>query len=290
MSLNEFTAGTARMLAALPIVSLMSMSLMISAPTARAEAGAKAEAAKPIACTVIVDEVSSKVLYRQGSCDQQFSPMSSFKLPLAMMGYDAGILEDATRPRWDYKPEWNRSERERKATDPTIWLKDSIVWYSQEITRRLGPARFKDYVKRFDYGNADVAGVKGQTDGLTEAWLMSSLKISADQQVRFLRDFRTGKLPISKAAMTATAEIVPHFQAGDGWDVQGKTGSGWLRDAKGAVNRNRPLGWFVGWAVQGERRVVFARLEVGNRKVEQYASIIARDGFLAELPELAKGF
>ena len=279
MYLHFLNVGTGRVLAALSVVSLM----LSTAP-------AKAAPAKPIACTVIVDEVSGKTLHRQGSCDEAFSPMSSFKLPLAMMGYDAGILTDATTPRWDYRPEWNRSERERKATDPTIWLKDSIVWYSQEITRRLGAERFADYVRQFDYGNRNVKGVVGQTDGLTEAWLMSSLKISADKQVRFLRDFRTGKLPISQAAKASTVAIVPHFQAGDGWDVQGKTGSGWLRDAKGAVDRNRPLGWFVGWAMQGDRRVVFARLEVGNRQVEQYASIIARDGFLAELPQLAKGF
>jgi len=279
LSLKILKPGTGRILAALSVLSMM-----LSTPQVQAAP------VKPIACTVIVDEISGKILHRQGRCDQAFSPMSSFKLPLAVMGYDAGILKDETTPRWDYKPEWNRSERERKATDPTIWLRDSIVWYSQEITRRLGPQQFADYVRKFNYGNRNVSGVAGQTDGLTEAWLMSSLKISADQQVRFLRDLRTGKLPVSKAAMASTVAIVPHFQAGDGWDVQGKTGSGWLRDAKGAVDRNRPLGWFVGWAMQGERKVVFAPLEVGNRQVEQYASILARDGFLAELPQLAKGF
>ncbi len=60
-------------------------------------------AADPIRCTVIIDEDSGNTLYRQGACDQGFYPQSTFKLPLAMMGYDAGILTDAQNPRWKYQ-------------------------------------------------------------------------------------------------------------------------------------------------------------------------------------------
>lgn len=66
-----------------------------------------ANAAQKLTCTLIVDEVSADLLHREGSCDKAFAPMSTFKLPLAIMGYDADILLDATTPRWDYKPEFN---------------------------------------------------------------------------------------------------------------------------------------------------------------------------------------
>src|SRR5690606_20102284 len=112
-----------------------------------------------------------------------------------------------------------RPKREQQSVDPTIWEKDSIVWYSQEITRKLGKEKFAEYVRDFGYGNADVQGVPGYTDGLTESWLMSSLKISGDQQADFMHRFLTGKLPASKAAYDNTKAIIPQFTAADGWQV-----------------------------------------------------------------------
>ena len=242
-------------------------------------------AAEPIRCTVIIDEKSGDTLYRQGACDQSFYPQSTFKLALAMMGYDAGILSNAQNPRWKYQAKFGGPERVRKDVDPLTWERDSIVWYSQELTRALGVKAFEYYVKRFDYGNSDISG------GLTQAWLMSSLKISPDQQVQFIRRFLTGGLPISENAVTQTLAIIPRFPAGDGWNIQGKTGAGWLRDKTGKPDYERPLGWFVGWAVKGERRVIFARLLVD---IKQYKgdpiSFAVRDGMIGDFPKLAKGF
>lgn len=252
---------------------------------------ASAKAAEPIRCTVVIDEASGDTLYRQGTCDQAFYPMSTFKLPLAMMGYDAGILIDAEHPRWDYQEKFDRPKRERKSVDPVVWEKDSIVWYSQEITRRLGKRAFADYVRRFGYGNADVSGGPGNADGLTESWLMSSLKISPDEQVAFLRRFLTGGLPISEHAVDMTMTILPRFEAGDGWEIQGKTGAGWLRDRSGKIDRDRPLGWFVGWAVKDDRRVIFARLLVDTKQHRGTPiSFGVRDSLIADLPKLAEGF
>jgi len=112
----------------------------VAAAGAMALAAGDAEA-DAIECTLIVDEASGRPLVEKGACDQRFTPMSTFKLPLAVIGYDTGILENAHAPRWDYKPEFNAVKRARKATDPTIWLEESIVWYSQEITRKLGRER-----------------------------------------------------------------------------------------------------------------------------------------------------
>ncbi|SFB64544.1 beta-lactamase class D [Rhizobium sp. NFR07] len=246
------------------------------------------KAAEPVRCTVVLDAASGKALHRSGTCDVGFYPQSTFKLPIAMMGYDAGILIDEHNPRWDYQAKFNRSEREQKATDPTIWERDSIVWYSQEITRRLGKKAFADYVRGFDYGNHDVSGGPGGTDGLTESWLSSSLKISPDQQVDFLRRFMSGRLPISPEAVKLTQAIVPTFPAADGWTVHGKTGAGWLRTKAGKPDRSRPLGWFVGWAEKDGRQVVFARLLADTKRhTEQPISYTVRDGLIADLPGLA---
>lgn len=246
-------------------------------------------AAERVACTVILDEQSGEPLHREGACDQRFYPQSTFKLPLAVMGYDAGVLVDAHNPLWKYQEKFKAPQRARKDFDPTSWERESIVWYSQEITRKLGKPAFDRYVSSFGYGNGDTMGNKGRNDGLTESWLMSSLRISADEQVAFIRRLLAGQLPVSTAARDHTLEIIPRFEAGDGWQVQGKTGAGWLRDKAGKTDRNRPLGWFVGWASKGDRRVIFARLLVDTKPSKGTPiSFTVRDGLIADLPGLVQ--
>jgi beta-lactamase class D len=263
---------------------LLTLSLAILAVTS----GARLVRAEPtLRCTVILEGKTAERIYRDGDCGEAVYPQSTFKLPLAMMGYDAGILTGETTPLWTYQPKFNRPKREQKDTDPTIWERDSIVWYSQELTRKLGRERFADYVKKLGYGNRDVSGGPGKTDGLTQAWLMSSLKISADQQVEFLHRFLTRRLPISAHATDTTMAILPHFKAADGWDIQGKTGAGSMRDTAGKPDPKRPIGWFVGWATKGDRRVVFARLLVDTKTYgDTPISYVVRDSLVADLPAL----
>lgn len=73
-----------------------------------------------IHCTLIQDSESGATLYQDGVCDRRASPASTFKVPLALIGYDAGILSDPHTPSWDYKPEFNAVKRDRKTVDPTI--------------------------------------------------------------------------------------------------------------------------------------------------------------------------
>ena len=121
-----------------------------------------AAAAEPVTCTVIVDGRSGDVLVRDGICDRRFAPFSTFKLPLAVIGYDAGILTDDVTPRWEWHAGLAAPERDHKPVDPTIWERDSVLWYSREITRLLGGEAFERYVAELGYGNGDVSGVAGK--------------------------------------------------------------------------------------------------------------------------------
>lgn len=245
-----------------------------------------AAAGLELECTLIIDAANGETLSRKGTCDQGFPPASTFKVPLALMGYDSGILDDAKTPTWDYRPEFRASKREQKTVNPTIWLEDSILWYSRQITQRLGEERFADYVAKFNYGNMDVSGEPGKNNGLTHSWLMSSLKITPVEQVRFVRTVLDRRLPVSAKAYAMTEAIMPTFTIDGGWTVHGKTGSGWLRDADGNIDKNRPKGWFVGWAEKGGRRVAFARLEIGSEPSAMRAGLRARNTLLADLSRL----
>ena len=78
---------------------------------------------------------------QEGVCDERVPPASTFKIPIALMGYDAGFLQDEHNPTLPFKEgyaDWIKSWR--ADTDPTVWMRDSVVWYSQQVTLSLGMA------------------------------------------------------------------------------------------------------------------------------------------------------
>jgi beta-lactamase class D len=243
------------------------------------------------ACTLLEDPSGGRVLLSQGDCNQRVTPASTFKIPLAVMGYDAGVLTGAHTPAWPYREEYKAWRPEWKTTvDPTTWLRDSVVWYSRVLTGKLGMARFQRYVDAFDYGNRDLSGHPGAHDGLTNAWLTTSLQISPVEQAGFIRKLLQHKLPASAQAQEMTARIMPSFDVAGGWTIHGKTGSGAQQDAKGVANEDRSLGWFVGWATKGERTIIVVRLIKDDAKIDSAAGIRARAGFLADAPGLLGRF
>jgi beta-lactamase class D len=244
--------------------------------------------AEDTGCTLIVDFKSSEIIYEDGDCNKRFGAQSTFKIPLAIMGFDSGILKNENTPSWPYKKSYDatRSE-EREATTPTRWEKESVVWFSQKLTRQMGLDKFRNYVNRFNYGNMDITGDAGKNNGLTNAWLSSSLKISPIEQVGFIRKLLRHELHASKHAHMMTISIIPTFNAGE-WIVHGKTGSGFKRHENGALNRDMQEGWFVGWAERDNRKVIFAKFVEDKIKTDGYAGPRARDALLKALPAMIR--
>lgn len=247
-------------------------------------AGAPARAGDE-GCTFVITYPAGDVVTEHGDCATRRTPMSSFKFPLAVMGFDSGILTDQNHPLWPWpQDEPDIMDIHKKDSDPETWMKDSVVWYSQRLTREMGLEQFRRYVDQFGYGNRNLSG----PDALTQSWLMSSLEISPAEQIEFLRRFMNRELGVSDRAYDMAAAIMPAFMAGD-WTVRGKTGSGWQLNVDGTRNRSRPLGWFVGWARKGDQTILFARLFAGDKPLENYGGPHARDLMLAELPLLLNG-
>lgn len=246
-------------------------------------------AAGPV-CTLIVDTTTNATLVKAGdACDTRVSPASTFKVPLSLMGFDSGILKTAQTPAWPYREAYRTSNEQWKRTiDPTSWLRESVVWYSQVLTRAMGFARFRQYVDALGYGNRDLSGDRGSDNGLTNAWLSSSLQISPAEQVAMVRRLVARDLPFSAQAIDLTLAVMPTFPLAEGWTVSGKTGTGFQRRPDGTYDRDRQLGWFIGWARQGARTAVFARLLEDSGPEPVSAGLRARDTMLADLPALLR--
>ncbi|MDP9602811.1 UNVERIFIED_ORG: beta-lactamase class D [Variovorax paradoxus] len=240
-------------------------------------------------CTLIADADSGKVVLQRGpACAERVTPASTFKLAISLMGYDAGVLKDAVQPALSYQagyPDWGGDAWRRDVT-PTTWIRDSVFWYSQQVVKRVGQERFAHYAKVFQYGNADVSAVPVDDPGQNGVWVMSSLRISAEEQLAFMRRIVRRQLPVSAHAFDMTALIASYGAPVDGWAVHGKTGTG----SPGSDNRydaSRAYGWYVGWATKGERRLVFARLIQDEQALKPNAGLRARDELLQLLQAAA---
>jgi beta-lactamase class D/beta-lactamase regulating signal transducer with metallopeptidase domain len=247
-----------------------------------APAMAQALPAGPLLCTEIADARDGRALVRDGACASRVTPASTFKIPVSLMGFDGGVLQDEHTPTLPFKPgyaDWVRAWR--APTDPAAWIKNSVVWYSQQVTTRLGRARVQGYVDGFGYGNRDLSGAAGTDETLSLSELSPSLRISPDEQIAFLRKVVNRSLPLSTHAYEMTARL---HRVGTlaGWEVYGKTGSASATKPDGSEDRSITTGWFVGWAVKDGRTLVFARLEQTPRQ-DIPAGPRAKDAMLGAL-------
>lgn len=203
-------------------------------------------------CFLLYNVTTGKYEKEVGTtCKEQIVACSTFKVPLAVMAFDSGILKDENVVlKWDgvqriKVTEWNKDHHAQS------WMSNSVVWFSQRLTPELGEKRFKKYLKDFNYGNQDIS------HGITDSWLVSpsspeaSLRISPYQQVDFMKALWKGSLPVSKRAMELTRKITFREITPAGFILSGKTGSN-SYDEKGEIQ----LGWFVSHLKRGHEEFI----------------------------------
>jgi len=222
---------------------------------------------------------NSTMRCHDGEATKRHSPCSTFKIAISLMGYNEGILIDEKHPKVDYEEKYGPCFLEvwKQPQDPVSWIKNSCVWYSQWITPQLGEKKFADYVQKFHYGNEDVAGDPGKNNGLTHCWLVSSLKISPQEQLEFLEKLTTFQLPVSRRAQEMTQKILYMEKLPHDWKLYGKTGSGYQLKPDGSLNEDRKTGWFVGWAEKGNRKILFVHYIEDQEKIAAYSGPRAKE-------------
>jgi beta-lactamase class D len=239
---------------------------------------------QPFSCLTMSDAASGDTLANEGRCDERVTPASTFNIVVSLMGYDSGILTDAHTPMMPFKAGYtDYNESWRQDTDPTLWFKNSVLWFAQQVTAALGLERFQRYIDGFDYGNRDLSGDAGKDNGLSLSWVGSSLKISPVEQVAFLRKMVRRELPLSPQAYEMTSRIMAPVTLSNGWTVQGKTGTASPVRVDGDGASELQYGWYVGWASKGGRTAVFAHLVLDHRQ-DRAGGPRARAALLRELP------
>jgi beta-lactamase class D len=180
--------------------------------------------------------------YHPEQCSQRLLPASTFKIMNSLIGLEIGVIPDENYVmRWDGTeyaiPTWNQDHT------LTTAFQNSVVWYYQEVARRVGRESMQSYIAQVGYGNQDITGP------IDYFWLDGSLKISAEEQVQLLKRLYEGDLPFSKRSIETTKEIMA-LEKTDTYQLSGKTGSGQTGDLY--------IGWFVGFLEEDHSVVFFA--------------------------------
>jgi beta-lactamase class D len=207
-------------------------------------------------------------------CATRLPPASTFKIPHAIAALDSGAIKGVDEViAYDGSPQeydaWRRDHTLASA------MRYSVVWYFQEIAKRLGMRREAFYLRRFRYGNADPSS------GLTTFWLGGSLRISPVEQMTFLRRLYSNDLPVSDHTMRIVRESLVQPQGvvvnatGEhpfdapwpaGTVVSAKTGST-------PFDRNQAVRWIVG-RVEGDRHAwLFVSCVTGPADLDGMAAV-----------------
>lgn len=191
--------------------------------------------------------------------DVRFSPCSSFKIVLSLMGYDAGVLIDETSPAWEYQTGYDDYLDSWKTTlTPATWMQYSCLWYSKMIALQLGEEKINHYLKAFNYGNQNLSAGLTPLGPKNPAWINSSLQISPREQVQFLHKIIVGNLPVSAEALRHTRAILFKETLGNGWNLFGKTGWSGADITQDGITLQHS--WFVGWIEKEDDYYPFAYL------------------------------
>lgn len=218
---------------------------------------------------LIIKDMQSNILYQEGDVVHRVSPCSTFKIALSLMGFDSKILQNETAPQWPYNEKYQAPIESWKVShNPSLWMKNSCIWYSKVLNEKLGFERYKNYLKLLHYGNEDISG-EGNGDDWIHCHLSSSLKISCLEQILLLEKLLKNQLPFSVYAQEITKKILFVEQLQNGWKFFGKAGSGFLDNCQ--------MGWFVGWIEkQGNFFLVVVLIQDDDKKQDLPAGIRAK--------------
>lgn len=214
-------------------------------------------------------KVGSTLRHDRPRARTRYHPASTFKIANTLIALETGVADgpdfalpfdtDATPPQPWWPEVWAQDHTLRTA------LEGSVVWYYQALARRIGEERMADHLRRFRYGNADIRG------GIDAFWLTGALRISAEEQVQFLRRFHAGELGVSPETTRLVKEMLL-VEETPAYRLSGKTGwAGFGGDEPG-------VGWWVGYLERGDDVYFFAlNLDMTSDDAAAARLSIARD-------------
>nr|QBC82558.1 MecR1 [Mammaliicoccus stepanovicii] len=181
-------------------------------------------------------------LYNEKESRKRYTPDSTYKLYLALIGFDRNVMSlNNTEQKWDGNEnafkEWNQNQNLNSA------MRYSVNWYFENINNSIKNKELKNYISELQYGNENISGSKNY-------WNESSLKISAIEQVDLLIKLDNQQLKFDEKYINAVKDSIT-LNKSDQYIYSGKTGTG-------IINGKETNGWFIGTIEKNGKSYYFA--------------------------------
>ena len=169
----------------------------------------------------------TKFIYNNQRAEKRFIPASTFKIVHTLIALEEQVIKDDNEIiKWDgkkrfYEP-WNKDQTLQSA------IQYSCVWCYQEFSKKIKNETYLKYLKKIHYGNEKTGS------NITTFWLDGDIKISAKEQIEFLKKLYNNNLPFSQKYINITKKILTVKKA-QNYIIKAK--SGW----------SGKTGWYVGY-------------------------------------------
>lgn len=215
-------------------------------------------------CFILYDlEEDTSMIYNVERSEQMFLPASTFKILNSLIALECEVVKDELEViKWDGKKRqisvWNQDHNMKSG------IKYSVVWFYQELARRIGEDRMQAYVDSVQYGNRQIG------KHIDDFWLVGDLRISPKQQIEFLKKLIAEDLPFQKNNIKVVKEILVE-DSNETYVFRAKTG--W-------ADYGTPVGWYVGYIELKGKTYVFANnLEIRGNQDARARKEIAKEIF-----------
>lgn len=160
----------------------------------------------------------------------EYVPASTFKILNALIGLQYQRATTTEIFKWDGQnrsfPAWEKDMTLAEA------MQASAVPVYQQLAQRIGLKLMQQEIQRIGFGNQQVG------HDITQFWLTGPLKITPEQEAKFLYELATGKLAFDPDVQQQVKAMLKVESRG-GATLYAK--SGWAMDIDPQV------GWYSGW-------------------------------------------
>jgi len=218
--------------------------------------------------TIIISSLDGKIeyIYNKDRSEQRFLPASTFKIPNTLIALEEEVItNEKDIIKWDGKDKgwdlWNKDQSIETA------FPISCVWFYQKLAERIGNTKYLGYLNTLNYGN------KMTGSDITTFWLEGDLRISAREQISFLKKLFNNQLPFKTEYINILKNIMI-VETTPNHTIRAKTG--W------AMRVKNQIGWYVGYVETKEQVWFFAtNLDINNKNDAIYRKQITMEALKA---------
>lgn len=204
---------------------------------------------------ILESDEGEKFIFNAGRASERLSPASTFKIANSIIALETGVIKDQYEIiKWDGKKRfleaWNKDQNLKTA------IAASCLWFYQGLAKKIGKDQYVKWLAKLDYGNQEI----GQE--ITTFWLEKGgavLRISADEQIKFLQKLKRKELPVAKRTYKIMEDILL-VESTDTYKIYAKSGA--------AVIDWSGHGWYVGYIVSNGKSWYFATNIIINNRAE----------------------